>query len=123
MSNYVVWIDTDHAQLYELRADHDEKHSVHRHEIRHHNGAEKEHNHHKDGAKFFHEIAEKLGTAHQILLLGPGLAKKHFQAHLHTHHHADLEKKVVGMETCDHPSEGQIIAMAKKFFAAHLRFE
>jgi hypothetical protein len=34
---------------------------------------------------------------------------------VHQHDHA-LEAKVVGIETVDHPSDGQIVAFAKKYF-------
>jgi hypothetical protein len=34
---------------------------------------------------------------------------------LHEHDRA-LERKIVGIETVDHPTDGQIIAYAKKYF-------
>lgn len=58
-----------------------------------------------------------------MLLVGPEDAKTHFQQHLERHHHEALGKKVIGVETVDHPTDGQIVALAKKFLKAHLRFE
>ena len=120
MSNYVVWIDTDHAQLFELHEDAaTHKESLKRHEVRHHHRAEKEKLHHQHSDHFFHEVAGHLREANQILLIGPGNAKKLFQGHLRDHHHATLMNKVIGMETCDHPTDGQIVAFGKKFFKTH----
>ena len=123
MANFVIWMDQDHAKIFELHPNKIEAHNMKRHEIRHHSGFEKEQNNHKNGENFFHLIAKSLSDAHQILLLGPGLAKAHFKAHLDQHHHSDLAKKVVAVETVDHPTDPEIVASAKKYFRTHLRFE
>ncbi len=123
MNNYIVFLDQEHAKLFELLPDGVEAHKLQRQEIRHHSGVEKSQTAHKDGSKFFHEVATHLGKADQVLLVGPGLAKKSFQTHLEKHHHAELFKKVIGVQTVDHPTDEQLVALAKKFFKAHLRFE
>lgn len=93
-----------------------------RHELKHHNTAvDKAQNNHKNLEKFFHEVAQSLDQAHEILLIGPGDAKIHFQKHLEGHHHAGLAGKIVGTETVDHPTDGQIVALARKFFKKHLQ--
>jgi stalled ribosome rescue protein Dom34 len=120
MANYVVWIDHDHAKLFELNPAKVDESTLHATEIRHHGGVEKEQNNHKNSAKFFDEVAAKLASANEILLIGPGLAKTHFKSHLETHHEKQIKQKIVGMETVDHPTNGQIVALAKKFFKAHL---
>jgi stalled ribosome rescue protein Dom34 len=122
MANYVVFIDLEHAKIFELHPDKVEAHSMRRHEIRHHGGNEKEKNNQKNEEKFFHQVVGHLASAHEILLIGPGPAKIHFRAHIEKHAH-EVGKKVVGVETVDHPTDGQIVALAKKFFKAHLRFE
>ena len=123
MANYVVWIDSNHAKFFELHPTGVEEKTMKRHEIRHHTGVEKEQNNHKNAEKFFHEVVEKLSNAHEILIVGPGEAKVHFKAHLESHHHDQIAKKVVGLETVDHPTDGQIVALGKKFFKVHLRLE
>jgi stalled ribosome rescue protein Dom34 len=123
MANFVVFIDQEHAKIFELHPSRVEEKSMARHEIRHHTGNEKDNNNRKNPEKFFRLVAERLGDAHEILLIGPGLAKTHFREHLDTHHLKDIGKKVVGLETVDHPTDGQIVALAKKFFKAHLQFE
>ncbi len=124
MANYVVWLDSAHAKIFELHPEEAvEEKTLWRKEIRHHTGVEKEHNNHKNGEKFFHEVAALLTDANELLLVGPGEAKVHFRTHLESHHHPQVAKKIVGVETVDHPTDGQIIALAKKFFKNHLSFE
>ncbi len=121
MANFVVFIDLESAKIFELHGDTVETHMHHRHEIRHHSGSEKEQNAHKNAEKFFHEVASHLKAAHELLLIGPGDAKVHFKTHL-IQHDPEVGKKVVGVETVDHPTDGQMVALAKKFFKAHQRF-
>jgi stalled ribosome rescue protein Dom34 len=123
MANYVVFLDHQHANIFELHPDKLEEKHLKRSEIRNHNGKEKEQNKHKDETKFFNEVVERLAQAHEILLVGPGTAKTQFQHHLEAHHQSTVSKKIVGVETVDHPTDGQIVALAKKFFKAHLSFE
>lgn len=123
MANYVVWIDSSLAKIFELHPEKVEETHLKRREIKHHTAVEKAQNNHKNLEKFFHELAGALTTAHEILLIGPADAKVHFRHHLETHHHANIGSKIVGMETVDHPSDGQIVALAKKFFKKHLQFE
>lgn len=115
MANYVVFIDLEHAKIFELHGDKVEAHNMRRHEIRHHGGSEKEKNNHKNAEKFFHQVAGTLSNAHEILIVGPGPAKEHFKSHVEKHDH-EIGKKVVGVETVDHPTDNQIVALAKKFF-------
>jgi len=123
MANYVVWLDSEKAKIFELHPAGVEEKTLKRSEIRHHTGAEKEQNNHKNAEKFFHQVALALNGAHEVLLTGPGEAKVHFQTHLTNHHHNNVGSKVVGVETVDHPTDGQVVALAKKFFKNHLKFE
>ena len=120
MANYVVFLDGEHAKIFELHPDNIVETKMNRHEQKSHLGHPKDHAH--DSAKFFHEVAAKLKKANEILLIGPGLAKDHFNTHLQHHHHEEIARKVVGVQTVDHPTEGEIVALAKKFFKAHLQF-
>ncbi len=123
MANYVVWLDSSEAKIFELHPEQTTEHKLQRTEIKHHTGAEKAQNNHKNAEKFYHQLAEALTGAHEVLLIGPGDAKTHFKHHLSQHHHGTIENKIVGIETVDHPSDGQIVALAKKFFKNHLLFE
>jgi hypothetical protein len=41
--------------------------------------------------------------------LASAQAKLHLIKHIHAHHH-DMAAKVIGVETVDHPSDGQLVA-------------
>ena len=64
---------------------------------------------------FYEEISKALAENEEILVLGPSTAKLELIKHVHKHHPA-LEHKVVGVETVDHPSDGQIVAYARRYF-------
>jgi stalled ribosome rescue protein Dom34 len=66
---------------------------------------------------YFKKIAEALGDAHEILVVGPANAKTEFVKYLGVHA-PELKKKVVAVETVDHPSDGQVLALARKHFRA-----
>jgi len=120
MSNYIVWLDSEHARLFEYSDGKVEKHHIARHEPDHHT-----HNTHHDpkhSEHFFHQVCERLVHANQVLLLGPTLARDHFQTHLTAHHHGDLAKKIVGSESLEHPTDNQVEAFARKFFKEHQLF-
>jgi hypothetical protein len=117
-SNTLVWIDHHEARLFDVAQDRQDvttvsapPHHVHRHP----KGASAEHNHAGDAVHFYDEVAHALERASHILLVGPSTAKLQFLRHL-TKHHPRLDAKVVGIETVDHPSDGQLIAHAKRYF-------
>jgi stalled ribosome rescue protein Dom34 len=115
MSAYVVWIDQEHAKLFKFMiGGKTENQIVKRHGIEHH--TPKHENHQKEHDAFYHDVANHLKDASELLLVGPGLGKEHFKTHLEKHHHSDLLKKIVGSVSMDHPTDPQIVAEARKFF-------
>ncbi len=119
MSSYVVWMDTSHAKLFCLKAEGLVTEQVKSHTHEHHGFNPRDE--HRDHEKFYHEVAGKLATATEILLVGPGVAKDQFMHHLKNHHHAGIAAKVLAVESMDHPTDGQVIDHAKRFFKhAHL---
>ncbi len=117
----VVWLDHAEARIFQFNREEAEKLVVHGH---------RHHLHHKAGAigsgreaadtAFFNEIAANLAENAEILLLGPGAAKLELLRHVQRHQSA-LEAKILGVETVDHPSDGQIVAYARKYFIARDR--
>ena len=67
---------------------------------------------------FYHSIAEALKGSHEILVTGPAQAKDEFKAHC-ARHDKDIDKAIVGVVASDHPSDGQLVAMAKQYFLKH----
>ena len=115
----VVWLDHAEAHVLHFTREDVEAKLVH--------GKPHRHLHHKRGAQasghaaedpaFFTKIAEALGDAEEILVVGPANAKTEFVKHLDAHAQ-NLRKKVVAVETVDHPSDGQLLAFARKHFRA-----
>ncbi|AMP00126.1 hypothetical protein CAter10_2478 [Collimonas arenae] len=66
-------------------------------------------------APYFDAIANALPQAGQILITGPGLEKMAFVKHVLRHKH-QLAKKIVGVETVNHPDDPQLQTLARKHF-------
>lgn len=116
MTNYVIWLDSEKAHLFALKTSGIEKSTLQKVGADHHTHNKKDHHQDPSLDHFFKELAVKLGKVDQILLLGPGLAKKHFKTYLENHHGANIAKHIVGIENTDHPSDDQILAKAREFF-------
>ena len=122
MSHYhaVVWLDHSEAHVFHFSPDEVEKFNAH-------SSRPRSHQHHKRGAvgsghaqedhAYYHHIGELLKGAHEILVVGPAKAKLELIKHIHKHHN-ELVDKVVGVETLDHPTDGQLVAYARKYFHA-----
>lgn len=120
MNSYVVWLDQKEAKFFELAPGGVKKDHLNKKVTLHHNSSQEKS---KGGDKFFHELAEYLNKrAKEILLLGPGTAKDQFMGHLKEHHHQNLANRVVGVLAADHPTDGQILAEARKFFVHYDAF-
>ena len=117
MANHtVIWIDHSQARIFDFDAE-----SVHEIDV----AAPHRHVHSKaavsgrreDASGYYHDVAAQLGTDHELLVTGPSDAKLGLIKHIHAHHPA-LVANIVGVETVDHPTDGQIVAYAKKYFRA-----
>jgi stalled ribosome rescue protein Dom34 len=108
-----VWIDHKEAKIYEIDPEGFEVSKIkapHQHLTR----KAEEHGQHGD-QPFFHQVAAAIEAAGQVLVVGPSSAKLEFIRHVHRHHQA-LDKKVVGVETLDHPTDGQLVAYVRHYF-------
>jgi stalled ribosome rescue protein Dom34 len=122
MSHYhaVVWLDHAEAHVMHISPDDVEKSIVHP-------ANPHKHLHSRAGAlgsgkaaedkTYYHHSAEALAGAQEILVVGPAQAKLQLIKHLHSHDPA-IAAKVVGVETVDHLSDGQVVAYARKYFVA-----
>ena len=115
MSACVVWMDSEHAKIFKISANGIEKKSLKHHET-HPIGAHHDNHKHNAEERFFHEVAQAVGSPEELLVFGAGMAKTHFHSHLKNHHHANLEKSLVGVEALDQLTDNQILEAARKFF-------
>ena len=66
--------------------------------------------------RFFGEVAQALRDAGPLLLCGPSTAKTEFSKFLERKA-PKVRKEVVGLQPLDHPTERQLAAFARNFFA------
>ncbi len=122
MENHtVIWIDHKEARVMRVHGEVLDKSTVWaptHHLHRHSRGANDPAEHPDDAKRFFHELASVLKDAGEILVVGPSTAKLELLKYFHSHA-PELVPQVVGVETVDHPSDGQVVAYAKKYFKAH----
>ena len=114
----VVWIDHREAHIIHFNAEESSVATVKTH------GGES-HIHHHGGTvgsgkaaipqSYLHEVVETLASAKEVLVVGPGSAKLDLIKHVHKHD-PRFADKIVGVETVDHPSDGQLLAYARKYF-------
>ncbi len=116
----VVWIDHREARIFHLNREESEKQIMHpdhpTHQV-HHKARSVGSGHARVDHEFLHEVAETLSDAGAILITGPANAKLDLMKHI-TDHHPQLASHVRGVETVDHPSDGQLLAHARNFFKA-----
>jgi stalled ribosome rescue protein Dom34 len=116
-----VWIDHNEAKVFHIpdleRVDADlATLHPHRH-VKRHATSTAERAHPADAAHFYGEVARALADVAEILVVGPGSAKLELIKHVHKHDHS-LEPKIVGVETVDHPTDGQLLAYVRRYFHA-----
>lgn len=113
-----VWLDQKEARVFHLEADRTDETTVTAQEHAHHKhprGPEGEHPHPDDARRFFHQIMQTLSGNEQILLVGPSTTKLDFLRYVHKHD-PRMEPRIIGIETVDHPTSGQLVAYAKHYF-------
>jgi stalled ribosome rescue protein Dom34 len=117
-NHVVVWLDHSEAHVIHFNPEASDvetikTHSTHRH--LHNKAGSIGNGRAPEDAQYFDDIAQALQGSLEILIVGPGNEKLALLKHLQKHQH-DLAEKVYGVETVDHPSDGQLLAYARKYF-------
>ena len=122
MSHYhaLVWIDHKEAHVMHISPDDVEKSVIHPHQPHH-----KLHSHAgtlgsgraPESHDYYHQVVQALAGSQEILIVRPAQAKLQLIKHIHPHHPA-LVDKVLGVATVGHPSGGQLVGYARKYFLA-----
>jgi len=119
LTHAVVWLD--HTEAHVLHFEEDtaknqivRSHSKHKH--LHSRAGTVGSGHTPEDQNYYHEVAHALVDAAEILIVGPSSAKLALIKHLHKHDPA-IADKVVGVESVDHPTDGQVLAYARHYFA------
>jgi len=116
----VVWMDHAEAHVLHFTEDTAERTVVHAHgkhrQVHHRKGAVGSGKAPED-KEYFHAIISSLEGAQEVLLTGPASAKVEFKSHLDSNH-KDVAARVVAVESADHPTDGELLKHARKFFMA-----
>jgi len=115
----VIFIEQNEARIFKLKPSGVESEKLHPTGPKHPTESQGRNHTKKEGdaEHFYHEVAEYMAKqgSDKWLVLGPGLAKKHFQHHIESHHKGNA-KKIVGVETLDKSTDGEILKFAHSFF-------
>ncbi|HSN18511.1 MAG TPA: hypothetical protein VLV87_09925 [Gammaproteobacteria bacterium] len=105
----VLLLDHQHAKVLRLDSGHvqAQRLEAHSHHTRQH-GSEVRTEH-----EFFGEVCDALKGVAEVLVAGNHQAQSDFR-HYVEKHRPTVTKQIKAWETVDHPSDGQLLALAKK---------
>jgi stalled ribosome rescue protein Dom34 len=112
----VVFIDHQHAQVLQFDAEHvrAEKIKAHTHHTKQH-GSQVRSEH-----EFFGQVCDALQGITEVLVTGPRTGIADFR-HYAEKHRPQTARHIVAYETVDHPSDRQLVALARQYFLRHDR--
>lgn len=113
LSHAVVWTDHQSAQVLQFDAEQVIAQAVRAHPhatSQHHSGVRSEH-------EFFGHVCDALEGIGQVLVTGSHTSTADFR-HYAGKHRPQTATRIVGYEVVDHPSDNQLVALARKLFAA-----
>ncbi len=116
----VIWMDHQEAKIFRFNATEAEPLTVHTHLTGHHlqHKANTTGSGHKSVDKdYFTRIIAAVEHSGAILLTGPGIAKTEFKHYL-TEHAPKVDGRISAVETLDHPTDGALLAHARKYYKA-----
>ena len=114
LQHAALFLDHEHAKIFHIDPEDFDVSKVaapHHHRTR----KEEERGHHEGHDHFFHDVAELLKDVKEILVVGPSSAKLDFLRYVQKHEHL-IEAHIVGVETLDHPTDGQLVAYVRHYF-------
>jgi stalled ribosome rescue protein Dom34 len=119
-TNAVIWIDHKEARVFHVEPSSADETTVlapQHHFHRHPKDRGESTQHPEDAQHFFGEVARAVDGVEALLIVGPSSAKLEFFRYLHEHQRR-LEGKVIGVESADHPTDGEIVDRARRAFKA-----
>ena len=105
----VVWMDHQEAHVVMFDREHVEAQRIHSRSHHKHQGKA------GDTAAFYADVAKALTGTHEVLVTGPGLARNEFRDWCAAHQKSTAAA-IVDSIASDHPSDGQLVALAKHYF-------
>ena len=114
----IVWIDHSQAKVFHIGLSGDDEVVLHPH-------MPTRHLHHKANSigsghvgfdkDFLAQVLNAVGDAGEILIIGPAGAKTELAKFIREQH-PDIGDRIVAVQAADHPTDGEIVALAKQYF-------
>ena len=114
LSHAVLWLDHHHASVIQFNDD--ELQTKHLKDSPHDTG--KRESEVRTQHEFFGKVCDALLGINGVLVTGSHIVQANFK-HYVEKHRAMITPHIAGWETVDHPTEPELVALAKKFFVAH----
>ncbi len=105
----VVWIDQKEAHVLMFDREHVQAQRIQSRSHHKHQGKA------GDTHALFADVAQALSGTHEVLLTGPGLVRNEFRTWC-TNHQKSTASVIVDSIPTDHPSDAQLIALARQYF-------
>jgi stalled ribosome rescue protein Dom34 len=119
----IVWIDHRDAKIFLFGATGVDQAVLHSHASGHH----LQHRANVTGSghrgvdeEFFKRVVAALTHSGALLVTGPGNARTELHNYIEKHH-PDLARRIANVEPLDHPSDGVLLDLARKYFKADNR--
>jgi stalled ribosome rescue protein Dom34 len=123
MSNHyhaLVWIDHREAKVFHFDATDSDRTTVrseHPNQHLHHKANARDSGHVKVDNDFLSRVTDALEQSGAILITGPSNAKTELSTYIKKAN-PKLAERISGVETLDHPTDGELVALGRKFFKA-----
>jgi hypothetical protein len=110
----VVWLDHQNARILSFDDLHIETHKVHEHR---HNTAQHG-SEVRDSHVFWGEVCDRLDAAGEVIVTGSHTALADFRRYVERHRPHSVAR-MVAYEVVDHPTDHQLVALARSHFLRH----
>jgi hypothetical protein len=110
----VAFVDHQSAKVLQFASEHVVPHKVHEHlkfTRQHGSGVRTEH-------EFFGEVCDALGGIAEVLVTGGHVGLADFK-HYVDKHRPQTAQRITGYEVVDHPSDNELVALARKHFVKY----
>ena len=114
----IVWIDHSQAKVFHIGLSGQDEVIVHPHmptKHLHHKANSIGSGHAAPDKEFLAQVMTAISDAGGILIIGPASAKTEFAEYLREQP-SKIGDRIVAVEAADHPSDGEIVAYAKRHF-------
>jgi stalled ribosome rescue protein Dom34 len=114
----IVWIDHLQARIFHLGLSGTDEIILHPHMPTrhiHHKANSRESGHVHESKEFLNHVLDAVSDAGEILILGPSGAKTELAKYIREQN-PDVGGRVIAVEAADHPTDGEIVAYAMRYF-------